>query len=161
MTRTSRCSRTVTTRTASSIRRTATAAKEKTKREKMAGDSLSAKSRQNTRNTLCMIYKEQIYFQLVSFRKFYTNATNSKRSNFYSYHKTTRLAHEQGEDEFWLYDDDDAFEEDEDEDWEYFDEAAAAAEEAAKPQFLKGSTWWREIRLFSFLQGHWELLHSP
>ena len=57
---------------------------------------------------------------------------------FSSYHKTTRLAHELGEDEFWLYDDDDDDAlEDEDADWEYFDEAAAAAEEAAKPQFLK------------------------
>ena len=57
-----------------------------------------------------------------------------------SYHKTTRLSHEMGEDEFWIYDDDD--DEDEnafgDENWEYFDEAAAAAEEATKPQFLKG-----------------------
>ena len=53
-----------------------------------------------------------------------------------SYHKTTRLAHEMGEDEFWIYDDDDedAFE---DENWEYFDEAAEAIEEASKPQFLK------------------------
>ena len=49
------------------------------------------------------------------------------------------MAHELGEDEFWIYDDDDDDEDAfEDENWEYFDEAAAAAEEASKPQFLKG-----------------------
>ena len=50
------------------------------------------------------------------------------------------MAHELGEDEFWIYDDDDDEDAFEDENWEYFDEAAAAAEEASKPQFLKGRT---------------------
>ena len=63
------------------------------------------------------------------------------------------MAHELGEDEFWIYDDDDDDEDAfEDENWEYFDEAAAAAEEASKPQFLKGgqmrtSTFSYEINL--------------
>ena len=59
-------------------------------------------------------------------------------ATYASYHETTRLAHELGEDEFWIYDDDDDEDAFEDENWEYFDEAAAAAEEASKPQFLKG-----------------------
>ena len=54
------------------------------------------------------------------------------------------MAHELGEDEFWIYDDEDAFE---NENWEYFDEAAAAAEEASKPQFLKGRTFSYEINV--------------
>ena len=57
-----------------------------------------------------------------------------------------------GEDEFWIYDDDeedaDAFE---DENWEYFDEAAAAAEEVSKPQFLKGRAGGRGVQSFSVI----------
>jgi hypothetical protein len=49
----------------------------------------------------------------------------------------TRRAHDLGEDDYWVYDDDKEDEDDIDDDWVYYDDEAEAEEEAKRPAFLK------------------------
>ena len=74
-------------------------------------------------------------FTVTCYKQSYPSRRPRISKNPNRYHSSCEQAHEAGEDDFWVYDDDSDSQEEEG--WVYYDEVKEAQEEAARPEFVK------------------------